>query len=139
MHRDSLKVLYLNDHQTSVFSLFCKLNEIKSVTMPFSTCLCCSSEEFQEFYFSAIPDQALGGPVIRTCTHCQAPNYDPWSGNQDPTSCDAQQKNVKPTKNGNYLFSLKFLHFIFSFIPLLALKYSQISLQWLNNFNCVPY
>lgn len=84
-----------------------------------------------EFCFSAIPDQHfLGGPVIRTLHfHCWAPRYDPWSEDKIPTSCDAQQKNVKPTKM-EIIFSLwNFYTSFFHYNCSLALKYSQISLQ----------
>ena len=34
-----------------------------------------------------------GGPVIRTaCFHCRGNRFDPWLGNQDPTSRAAQPK-----------------------------------------------
>ena len=37
-----------------------------------------------------------GGPVVRTpCFHCRGPGFDPWSGNEDPTSCAAGQKKKK--------------------------------------------
>ena len=49
-------------------------------------------------YYSAIKRNEadfLGGPVVKPlCFHCRGPWFNPWSGNWDPTCCNAA-KNKK--------------------------------------------
>ena len=51
---------------------------------------CPSTDEWiQKMWYTALP----GSPVVRTWPfHCCGPGFNPWSGNKDPASREAQPK-----------------------------------------------
>lgn len=53
----------------------------------------CKSSIFQ---LSKNAREFPGGPVVKTSSfQCNGPEFDPWSGNYDPTCCTVQLKKKK--------------------------------------------